>query len=635
MTARDRALAAIVDTFVPGGDGPGGFLPSASQLGVHRRLWAEVESLGRPSLSGQLKLLLRVMETRVGALAVGGMAGRPVPFSRMSRDAREAYMRALATSPVALKRTAFQDLKRLTLLLTYGIEDSPYRAAVGYVPPKLDPPSPSAVTVRTPKAGEVIEADAVVIGSGAGGGVAAAILAVAGRKVIVLERAAMVAEDRFGGPELDGIGDLFLDRGLAATSDRWFSIRAGSAVGGGTVVNWSTSLRPPVAVRAEWAAAGIGDDLDAHFEAVERDLHVTLDESMPNGPNARLAAGLAALGYPVSVVPRNVRDCTDCGPCAVGCRSGAKQSVLRTYLADACARGAEILDRSEARRILVEGGRATGVVANVPGGQITVRAPLVALAGGSVLSPAVLLRSGIATAQAGRNLHIHPVSAVAAMYPDALEPWAGVPQGVMSEKFAEVDGAWGYRLEAAPTHPGLIATAFPWSSPDQHRALAMQAGHVASLIAIVRDRSTGRVSLARDGGVTVRYSPGAAERALLRAGMLDLARIHREAGATRIVTLFTPPLDWQAGVPFDPFLEAIAARPIAPNRVLLFTAHQMSTCRIGTSPKASVADPSGEVWGTKGLFVTDASALPSPTGVNPMLAIMALARRTASVMADQ
>ena len=111
-------------------------------------------------------------------------------------------------------------------------------------------------------------------------------------------------------------------------------------------------------------------------------------------------------------IPRNVRGCGDCGPCAVGCRRGAKQSVLRTFLASACAAGTEVLDRTLAVRVLVERGRAAGVVARVPGGEITVRAPLVALAGGSILSPAVLQRSGIAPGTAGRTLHIHPVAAV-------------------------------------------------------------------------------------------------------------------------------------------------------------------------------------------------------------------------------
>ncbi len=621
MNARERTLAAIVDAFVPAADG----LPSASELGVHRRLLAEVDALGRPSLRRQLDLLVRGMDSRLGSLA---LAGRPVRFSALDQEAREDYLRRMGDSPIALKRTAFQDLKRLTLLLAYGIEDSPWRARTGFVAPPPDLPSPSRVKVRTPRPGEMLDADAIVIGSGAGGGVAAAVLAAAGKKVMVLERAAMVSEEAFGGPELDGLGALFLDRGLAATSDRWISIRAGSAVGGGTVVNWSTSLRAPAAVRDEWRAAGIDDDLDEHYAAIEEEIHVTTEESAPNGPNGRLAAGLEALGLPVTVVPRNVRDCGDCGPCAVGCRRGAKQSTLRTSLVAACANGAEILDRTEVRRILVERGRAAGVVARVPGGEITVRAPLVALAGGSILSPAALLRSGIATATAGHGLHIHPVAALGGIYPEPLAPWAGVPQGVMSDAFAEIDGTWGFRLEAAPTHPGLIASGFPWWNSRDHRELMTQCDRIGAFIAIVRDRSVGRVELARDG-VTVRYEPGAAERELLRMGSLEMARVHRAAGARQIIPLLTPPLEWRSGEAFDPWLAALAHRPIEPNRILLFTAHQMSSCRIGTSPRDSVADPDGRVHGVAGLYVTDASAFPTATGVNPMLSLMALARRTA------
>ena len=625
MSTRERTLAAIVDTFVPAAEG----LPSASELGVHRRLLEEVDALGRPALRRQLDLLLWAAGSAVGNLVV---SGRPHSVTAMDQAGREAWLRGLAVSPIPLRRTAFQDLKRLTLLLAYGMEESPWRARTGFVPPEPDAPSPSRIRARTPSAGETLDADAVVIGSGAGGGVAAAILAAAGKRVLVLERAAMVTEDRFGGPELAGLGALFLDRGLAATSDRWISIRAGSAVGGGTVVNWSSSLRAPAAVREEWRAAGIGDDLDEHYAAIERDMSVNTDESAQNGPNGRLAAGLDALGVGYETIPRNVRDCGDCGPCAVGCRSGAKQSVLRTFLATACDAGTEVLDRTEALTVLVERGRAAGVTARVPGGEITVRAPLVALAGGSILSPAVLQRSGIAHGTAGRNLHLHPVSAVGGVYGESLAPWSGVPQSVMSDAFAEIDGTWGFRLESAPTHPGLIASGFPWWDPATHREYMRRCDGVAAFLAIVRDRSTGRVDLEKDGSVTVRYSPGSAERVLLRRGALEAAKLHRAAGAERIVPLITPPLDWTAGQPFEPYLEELAARPITPNRILLFTAHQMSSCRIGLSPRDSVADPDGQVHGVPGLYVTDASAMPTASGVNPMLSLMALARRTATRM---
>jgi len=626
MPDLDRALAAVVDTFVPGGDG----LPSASELGVHRRLLDEVDALGRTALRSQLDLLLRAFETPLANLLLGG---RPVVFSRLGHGERERYLRRLANSPVPVKRTAFQDLKRLTLLLTYGLESSPYRALTGYAAPIPDAPVASLVRVRTPRPGEVVEADACVIGSGAGGSVAAAVLAAAGKRVVVVEAARNVAEDRFGGPELDGLADLFLDRGLTATDDRWIAIRAGSAVGGGTVVNWSTSLRIPDAVREEWRRAGIGAELDDHYAAVEAAMDVGVDESALNGPNGVLERGLRAGGLACQVIPRNVRDCGDCGPCAVGCRRGAKQSALRTYLAAACRDGAEVLDACDARRLLVTAGRVEGVVAAVPGGEITVRAPLVALAGGSLRSPAVLQRSGIAADLAGRNLFIHPVAAVAGVYSEPIDPWTGVPQSIMSEAFAHVDGAYGFRLEASPAHPGLLASGLPWQSAAQHLRTMSEITHVAPLLGIVRDRNPGRVDLHRDGAVRIRYGVGAPERALLKRAMVELARVHRAAGARRILTLHTPLLEMGEGGSFDALTAEIERRAIAPNRILLFSAHQMGSCQMGTDPRTSVADPDGQVRGVRGLYVTDASAFPSASGVNPMLTIMALARRTAERMA--
>src|SRR5262249_12623337 len=161
---------------------------------------------------------------------------------------REAYLKRWATSPIPLKRRAFQVLKRLTLLYAYGADGSPYAAAMGYSRPPLPPAAPSVVRVRAPRAGEVIDADVCVIGSGAGGGVAAAQLARAGKRVVVLERARPRLEDAFDGRELAGYAALFVDRGIASTTDRAIALLAGSALGGGTVVNWNTSLRITTAV---------------------------------------------------------------------------------------------------------------------------------------------------------------------------------------------------------------------------------------------------------------------------------------------------------------------------------------------------------------------------------------------------
>lgn len=622
---RLRTLSAICDTFVPGADG----LPPASALGVPELIRSELDALGRPSLVAELDMLLRMVENPLASLA---LVGRPVRFSSLTREGRERYLKTLGASPLPLKRLAFQDLKRLALLYTYAIDGSPYWKLAGYRPAPLDPAVPSPIRARIPTAGEVIEADACVVGSGAGGGVAAAVLAAAGKRVVVLEKAALVTEDAFDGRELHGLQRMFVDRGLAATSDRAISVRAGTAVGGGTIVNWSTSLRAPDDVRHEWRRAGL-DDLDEHYDAVISALDIDTDESPRNGPNTALERGLVALGLRYETIARNTKGCGDCGPCAVGCRRGAKRSTLQTYLADACRDGAEILHSCEARRIVVREGRVEAVVARVAGGDVTVRASIVALAGGSILSPALLLRSGIARETAGRNLYLHPVSVIAGEYDDRVEPWSGVPQSVMSDAFANVDGAYGFRIECAPAHPGVMASGFPWWGSEASMESLRNAAHTAPFLGIVRDRTPGRVDLDRDGAPRMKYFPAAAERRLLVRAMVEVARIHHAAGARRLLTLYTPPLDLRGRDGLAAFTGEIERRGIAPNRVVLFSAHQMGTCRIGMSPRDSVADPNGQVWGVRGLFVTDASAFPSASGVNPMLSIMAIARRTAQRMA--
>src|SRR5438105_1774856 len=495
MADRARTLAAICDSFVSGDRD----LPSASALGVPRTLRSEIAALERPALVRELDQLLDTIESPLLNLA---LTGRAVRFSALSQRERESYLMRWATSPLPLKRRAFQVMKRLVLLYTYGADASPYAARAGYERRVVDAPAPTAqLRMRRPRAGEVIEADVCVIGSGAGGGVVAAELARAGKRVVIVERADARLEADFDGRELAGYAALFVDRGIAATEDRAIALLAGSALGGGTVVNWNTSLRLPPAVAAEWRTAGIDDDLAPHYDAVEHRIDVDTDESERNGANAALERGAAALGLSPATIARNVRGCGDCGPCTVGCRRGAKQSTLRTYLADACAAGAEIVASTEAVRIETTDGRVTGVAARArDGADVRIRAPLVALAGGAILSPALLLRSGIATGQAGRHLHLHPVAVTAGVYDDDLGGvWSGVPQSVLVDAFSEVNGAYGFRLEVPQAYPGVLAASFPWWGAAAHRERAAQARRIEPFIAIVRDRSEGRIRVARAG----------------------------------------------------------------------------------------------------------------------------------------
>ncbi len=623
MTDRRRALAAICDTFVPG---DGAELPSASALQAPERLSADVAALGPAALS-ELNQLLDLLESPArNAL----LTGRPVRFSALSREGREAYLRRFAASPMGIKRRAFQVVKRLTLLYSYGAEGSPYWKLAGYERPALPPTAtPAGLRIHQARAGETLEADVCVIGSGAGGGVVAAELAKRGKHVIVLERAEYHSESDFQGLELAGSAALFLDRGIASTRDRAVALLAGSAVGGGTVVNWMTSLRLPDTIREEWRAAGV-DELDPHYDAVEDRIDVDTDESQRNGPNAVLERGMKALGLSYRTIPRNVRGCGDCGHCGYGCRIGAKQSTMRTYLVDACRDGAVIVPGCEARRIEVANGRVTGVVARTASGEITVRAPLVALAGGSLLSPALLLRSGIAGSQVGRHLALHPVAVVAGEYDEPILHWRGVPQSVVSEAFNDLQPGYGFRIECPPALPGILAASLPWWGGDQHRDEMRRAARTAAFILIARDREGGRVTIDRRGEAQYQYRLANEAREFLIRAMVEGIRIHQAAGARRMATLHTPPLIIDRDS--TNAAEEIRRRGIAPNRVTIFSAHQMASCRIGRNRDSSVANPDGRLWDVEGLYVTDASAFPVSSGVNPMLTVMALARRTAQRM---
>jgi len=555
--------------------------------------------------------------------------GHTTRFSALAPDQREAYLRHWAGSPIPLKRRGFQVMKRLTLLYGCGVDGSPYWDVIGYQRPTLDPPAePAGLRLRHLRPDEVVEADACVVGSGAGGGVVAAALARAGKKVLVLERAALVHEDQMDWHELAGYAAFYLDRGIASTQDRAIAILAGSAVGGGTLVNWTTSLRLPPVIRQEWRQAGV-EDLDDHYDAVEQRLDIDLDETELNGPNSRLRQGAERLGYSYLLTPRNVHGCGDCGACGFGCRRGAKQSTMRTYLVDACSEGAEVADGAEAWRIETSGGRVKGVVVRVAGGEARVRAPIVAVAGGSILSPALLLRSGIAPEQAGRHLHFHPTTAVVGIYPDQVNGWRGPPQGVVINEFFELDAGYGFIIECPAVPPGILAASLPWWSAQQFQELLGEAGRMAAFITLVRDRDGGRVRVDRSGHAQVDYELGDLERRHMVRAITEAARLHQAAGAERLGTVHTPPL-WTDAAGAESFLAEVARRGVEENRLGLFTAHQMGSCRIGTSARNAVADPDGKIWGVAGLYVTDASAFPTASGVNPMLTTMALARRTAS-----
>ncbi|HEX6480602.1 MAG TPA: GMC family oxidoreductase N-terminal domain-containing protein [Ktedonobacteraceae bacterium] len=624
------------------------YLRSAKDLHV-AMLVAETLSQENEKAKAEFRQLLGLLNSPVAGVM---LAGSPRPFKALSQEKREKYLSAMANSPLGQLRQGYQAIKRLATFVYFSVPDAegvnPNWEVLDYAapaPPPVDAPQPIQPVSITEDT--TLEADVVIIGSGAGGGLVAGELAKSGKSVVVLEKGGYNNEANFTLQEAQATPELFLKRGTLTTKDLGVIILAGSTLGGGTVVNWMTSLRTPAEVLDEWEqSSGLKDcftgaELQTSFAAVEQRISVNKENSEHNKQNQLLTDGCEALGYSAGVIPRNAIDCQQrCGTCGFGCRYGAKQSTMKTYLQDASDAGARILVRCSAGKVLIENGRAVGVEAMAMNGEktyrVTVHAKVVIVAAGSIHSPAVLLRSGLENAHIGRHLHLHPTTTVTGLYPDKVYSWKGVMQSAYSREFAHLDGNYGYTLEVPPAHPGLIGLATPWYSAREYRERMIDAANSATFIVLTRDKGEGTVTIDRDGEPVVDYVVSAYDRGHLLHGLRQASRLHFAAGAklvgslqTRRTQLDKPDSGAVSEQQLREFDRLLERNGMGVNRIMMFTAHQMGTCRMGADARDAVTDGHGEVYGVKGLFVCDGSVFPGPSGVNPMLSIMGLAHKSA------
>jgi len=444
---------------------------------------------------------------------------------------------------------------------------------------------------------------------------------------------------------------MFWRGGVTTTAEMNVSMLAGATLGGGPTVNWSNCLRTPEWVRDHWADEfGLKDvatpEFDAHVDAVFTRLGVNDRCSDLNGPHLRMRDGAEALGWSFTTLTRNadpdVYSPDSAGHIGFGDRSGAKLDVRSTYLRDAVDAGARIVANCTAEQVLVDDGRAAGVRARYTDpksgvtSNVTVNAARVVVACGSLECPALLLRSGIGGPAVGRYLHLHPVVAFLGIYPDETRPWWGAPMTAMIDEFANIEDGYGFLIQNAQWAPSIIAAGVARASFAEHKETIARLGHAAWLIGIPRDRGHGRVTIDDDGNAVVHYSM--TDEVDLRVASTSIEkqiRLHAAAGADQIVPFAPISLRWRRGEDLDAFIAAMQNVPLQAGGLRIFSAHQMSSCRMGTDPQTSVANPSGELHDTPGVYVGDASAMPTASGTNPMISVMALAHRTAeSIVAD-
>ena len=640
-----ETLRVLCDTIVPRverADDPDGFWArTGTEMGADLGIIDALDTLKPEERDGLLQLL-DVLASQ--------------DFLTVSQASREQLLvtNSLASMDAAI---GIKLLVSLTLLIVYGAPDpqtgqNPNWKTLGFPGPAAAPPSePKRLSPLVPDGDTTLEADVVVVGSGAGGAVVAAKLAEAGRRVVVVEAGGYFNEADFNQSELWAYQNLYWRGGLTPTADFNVTLLAGSCLGGGTVINWTNSLKTKPWVREQWATAhGLDDvagpEFDRHLDAVWDRLGVNDRCSELNRSQQMMKNAADSLGWSFATCSRNWdperHDPRMAGLMGFGDQSGAKRSTLRTYLEDAAAHGAQILVNTAVERVLVEDGRAAGVegvwTEATPAGpgrsaRVTVRAPQVVVAAGALESPAILLRSGIGGPAVGQHLRLHPCTAMLGDYGTDMDSWWGAPHAGLINEFADVEDGYGFLLEGTQYTTALGASAIPFTTGAEHKALMADYNNYGMTIGLVRDRGGGRVALDEDGQGVVTYAmEDELDLRNTRRALDAQVRAHRAAGARRIVMLAAGMPTWRIGDDLEAFSERLQRLPLRAGGATLFAAHQMGTCRMGADPKSSVADPRGELHDTPGVWIGDTSAFPTSSGTNPMISVMALAHRTAENM---
>jgi choline dehydrogenase-like flavoprotein len=468
-------------------------------------------------------------------------------------------------------------------------------------------------------------ADAVVVGSGAGGAIAARELARAGLSVIVVEEGQRHGVEEFRTQSaLERFGGLYRDGGTTvALGSPPVLLPMGRGVGGTTLVNSGTCYRTPASVLRRWRERhGVemaeASRFGALLDEIERTLQVAPTPLEVMGNNGRLALlGAERLGWSAHPIRRNAPGCRGCCQCAVGCPENAKFGVHLSVLPNACAAGAVIVSEARVERIMHGAGRATGVRAARPdGSSFEIIADLVFVAAGATETPPLLRRSGLgAHPQLGRNLAIHPAVSIGGWFRDEVRASEGVLQ---SAGIDELHASDGILIEATSAPAGLGSIVLPGTGPELAEQLA-RIDHLATIGAMVADAPSGSVH-GWEGRPVIRYRLARRDGRRLVRAIEAMGQVLFAAGAEEVVTGI---LGHERVRNATELKAAVSAARV--ERLHLAAFHPTGTARMGLDAETHPVDPTGRLRGVDRLYVVDASIVPSCPEVNPQLTIMALA----------
>ncbi len=488
------------------------------------------------------------------------------------------------------------------------------------------------------KTHHIFSADVCVIGSGAGGAVAAYELAAAGFSVIIVEEGGYYTTRDYDGKPLNNLKTMWRDGGSTVTFGiPPISLPTGKCVGGTTAINSATCFRTPEHIIAQWKN-NLHVDMEydrivPHFEKVEKMINVTELSWDVLGNCAKIVKrGADALGLHCKPLKHNVRNCKGCGTCQFGCVEGAKQSTEISYIPKALQHDALLLTHCKAEKIVFKGARAVSVECTVIAphnkriAHCTVKSKIVISACGTMFTPLLLKNSGIRNTHIGKHLQLHPCSRVVALMDEEVNGWIGVSQGAYIDDFADE----GIMLEGIFVHPSILTASLPGIGKSFFE-LAQQFPNIAAFGVMVHDTTEGFVFSSLHMPLAW-YMMNAHDIHTLKNGIAYCAEIFLAAGARKV---FTPIVPFSVIESMEKITQLKAATLKRGHIPEVFAFHPLGTCRMAGNSNLGVVNSAGKCYGTENLYIADGSIVPTSLGVNPQLTIMALATKISHYVMEQ